>query len=290
MKASYWSPYVRYACDSYVHSPYALTDRIIFDYELLYVKEGEIALTLGGDTFTGKPRDLFLLCPGERHSIDFHPPYVRQPHVHFDLFYQEDSPEVPVNLKSFAKITPVERQMVRKHRPDLFPVPFPTVIHLRNTAAFESILFEIITTFEQNPPYAELELKGLMLNLLVCLSREIYWINNPDWYKHVNLITEIGQYLAANTNREISLDELAAQFNINKYYLIRLFKGNYQEPPIHFHLKKRLEAAKQLLQFTNFSITEVAEKTGFPSIHTFCRSFKRIEGMSPKQFRDHGYL
>lgn len=291
MKFSYISPYVRYACDGYVYPPYTLTDRMIFDYELLYVKEGEIRLTLGGKTYTGKPKDLFLICPGEVHSIDFITlPSVRQPHIHFDLFYQEDSPSVPVSLKPVSKFTPEEKQMVRKNRIGILPVAFPSYIHLRNPAAFEALLFEIIKVFEQNLPYAELEMKGLMISLLVCLSREINWANNPEWYKHINLVTEIGRYLTANTDREITLDQLSEQFNINKYYLIRLFKENYQETPIHFHLKKRLDAAKQLLQFTNFSITEVSEKTGFPSIHTFCRSFKNTEGMSPKVYREHGHL
>ena len=66
MKASYLSPYVRYACDSYVHYPYALTDRIIFDYELLYVKEGEITLTLvggGGTPLQANPATFFSFAP-----------------------------------------------------------------------------------------------------------------------------------------------------------------------------------------------------------------------------------
>lgn len=291
MEYSFFSPYVRYALDSYVHPPYSLINRMIFDYELLYVKEGELRFTSGGNVYIGKPKDLFFICPGEVHSIEFlSKPHVRQPHVHFDLFYKDDSPSIPVSLKSCEKFTPEEKSLIRPNESALLPIKLPSYIKLHNPATFESILFEIIKAFEQKLPFSELELKGLFLDLLVCLSREVLWSNHPERYIHYNLILEIRQYLAANTSREITLDQLSLQYNVNKYYLIKLFKDNNFDTPIHFHLRKRLELAKQLLQFTSFSITEISEKTGFHSIHAFCRAFKRLEGISPKSYRDYDQL
>ncbi|MHB8963802.1 MAG: AraC family transcriptional regulator [Saccharofermentanales bacterium] len=291
MDYSLFSPYVRYSLDSYVRPPYSLMNRMIFDYELLYIKEGEVRITIGDTVYKGVPKDLFFICPGEVHSIEFlSKPHVRQPHVHFDLFYQPNSPSIPVSLKSFDKFTSEERKLIRKNESSLLPIQLPTYMKLHNPAAFESILFEITKAFEQQLPYAELELKGLFLDLLVCLSREVLWSNNSERYCRNNLILEIRQYLAANTSSEITLDQLSSQFNINKYYLIKIFQDNNFDTPIHFHLNKRLELAKQLLQFTNYSITDIAEKTGFHSIHSFCRAFKRMESVSPKKYRDHGHL
>lgn len=291
MEFSRFSPYVRYAFDSYVRPPYSLFNRVIYDYEFLYVKEGGIRVTVGDKVYNGAPKDLFFFCPGVVHSIEFvAKPHTRQPHVHFDLFYSDDSPSVPVSLKPVDKISDDERKMIRNNDSALLPIALPTYIKLHNPAAFESILFEIINAFNQKLPYSELELKGLFLSLLVCLSREVLWSNNTERYCHNNLILEIRQYLASNTSHEISLNQLSAQFNINKYYLIKIFQDNNFDTPIHFHLIRRLEVAKQLLQFTTYSITEIAEKTGFHSIHAFCRAFKRLEGISPKKYRDHGHL
>ena len=47
----------------------------------------------------------------------------------------------------------------------------------------------------------------------------------------------------------------------------------------------RIEKAKLYLQYTDFSIEEIAEKTGFCSQNYFSRRFKDIIGMSPTQFR-----
>lgn len=64
------SPYIRVAMDSKINFPWHhLKERVLFDYELLYVKEGRVKVTIGDQYYTGEPGDLFLFRPKQRHTI-----------------------------------------------------------------------------------------------------------------------------------------------------------------------------------------------------------------------------
>lgn len=287
MDWNYFSPYIRLALNSYVSPPFSIVNRVIFDYELLYVKEGEIQVIIGSKTYKGVKGDIFFFRPREPHTIHFiSKPYVHQPHVHFDLFYDHNSPNIPVSLKPIDMFTEEEKEKIREDVTKTLPYHIPTYIKLVKPINFEKLLMEIISEYEKKLPYYDLQLKSLFTQLWTYLLREIYWLNNPKTYSIINTIIEVRKYLSLNTSSEVTLDELSKLFNINKYYLVKLFNKNFNESPIHFHIRKRIDVAKELLQFTNFSITEIAEKTGFKSIHTFSRTFKQLEEVSPNKFRN----
>ncbi len=65
MKLNY-SPYIRHADENYIKAPFHL-ERVIFDYELLYVKDGTVLIQIGEQKWSGSGGDLFLLKPGEPH-------------------------------------------------------------------------------------------------------------------------------------------------------------------------------------------------------------------------------
>ena len=56
--------------------------------------------------------------------------------------------------------------------------------------------------------------------------------------------------------------------------------------PMHYHKLVRIERAGELLQFSNMTITDIAEKLGFESINDFSRAFKNIKGVSPSFYRE----
>lgn len=47
-----------------------------------------------------------------------------------------------------------------------------------------------------------------------------------------------------------------------------------------------MEKAKELMRTTNDSIAEISEKVGYASANTFTRSFKKIEQITPSQYRE----
>jgi AraC-like DNA-binding protein len=283
------SPYIRVALDSIIPPPWQLNERVIFDYELLYVKEGEINVTIEDEIYYGKPGDIFFIRPKQRHSIHINGNKpLRQPHIHFDFFYKTDSPKVKVSFKPLEQMSESELMLFRDDIADSFGIKFPGKIRIRKVDYFEKMLFDIIYEYNTKLPFYEISVKGLTVKLLTYLMREIYWSDNPTVYSNMEELRDIKEYLDCNFRRVVSLDELVERFNMSKYYLIRHFKRAFGMSPIQYHQLLRIEKVKEMIQYTNQSIGNIAEEFGFDSINAFSRSFKGLEGVPPSYYRKRG--
>lgn len=285
------TPYIRVAMDSLIDAPWELKERVIFDYELLYVKEGEIIVTIEDSEYAGLPGDIFLFKPRSRHSIKtVGTKRFRQPHLHFDLFYQPDSPDVRISFRPLEHISEQETKWFREAVDRGSDLWLPDKISLQNTLVFEKMLFGIIDEFGRKLPYYELHIKGLFINLWTYLMREQHWSSIRDVFSNTDILFDIKDYLDNHPAKEISLDELAGQFKISKYHLARLFKKAFSMTPIHYHRLVRIHKAKELIQFSGMSITEISELCGFKGIHTFSRMFREVEGVPPSFYRHREYV
>lgn len=93
------------------------------------------------------------------------------------------------------------------------------------------------------------------------------------------------RYLDENFRDSISLDQLASMTHINKYYLAHAFQKEYNISPINYLLRRRIAESKALLSSTDHSLTQISELVGFSSPSYFSQSFRRLEGMSPIEYR-----
>ncbi|QGQ98399.1 AraC family transcriptional regulator [Paenibacillus psychroresistens] len=280
------SPYVRIAMDIYQLPYWQVMERVIWDYEFLYLKEGELIVTIEERIYHGRPGDVFIFKPKLRHSIKvtgYKP--VRQPHIHFDLLEQEDSAEVRTSFIMEAEMSEHEKTLFRTDLLSEPPYNLPDYVRLNNPDSFEKLLFELISEFQLKAPFYEIHIKGLMINLLILLIREHHWNQSPQLQNKLQELQLIQRYLNEITDREVSLEELSKEFSISKYYLVRLFKTAFHMSPIQFHRLARFEKAKQLIQYTNLPFKQIADQTGFQNIHAFSRAFKKIAGAAPSAYR-----
>lgn len=84
---------------------------------------------------------------------------------------------------------------------------------------------------------------------------------------------------------ELSLKTVAAKIYSNESYLSRVFKKEMGVSLIEYILKKRIEESIRLLNTTDMKVYEVAEKIGFRDSHYFSICFKKITGITVKEFR-----
>lgn len=121
------SPYVRIAWYSTLEPHTHLGPRDIFDYELLYLKEGSARITVEGRVYDGNPGDVFLFRPHQRHKIECLNNFpVIQPHVHFDLQYRADQRDVFVSYVSDEEMTPSRKRFFAAISWIASIPPFPT--------------------------------------------------------------------------------------------------------------------------------------------------------------------
>jgi AraC-like DNA-binding protein len=93
------------------------------------------------------------------------------------------------------------------------------------------------------------------------------------------------QYLKQNLQSKVSLEEMAHHFGFHPHYLIELFKKDLGTTPMQYLQSLRLEKAKEYLEFTSYSVSEIAELVGFTTPY-FSRLCCERLGMSPTQIRE----
>ncbi len=92
-------------------------------------------------------------------------------------------------------------------------------------------------------------------------------------------------YMNLHFSDDVTLDVLAKQVNVSKYYLVREFKRFFGQTVNDYLRSVRINAAKGLLTSTNMPISLIAEMVGYQSQYHFISLFKAYEGITPLQYR-----
>lgn len=98
------------------------------------------------------------------------------------------------------------------------------------------------------------------------------------------VVSKIMEYVDEHLGEKISLDRVAKDFSLSKYYLGHLFRTQTGGSLYHYILLKKIAAARQILS-DGGSVEEAAEQTGFMDYNNFIRTFKRYTGVTPGRFR-----
>ena len=92
-------------------------------------------------------------------------------------------------------------------------------------------------------------------------------------------------YIAANYHKEISIDDISHKYGFNSKYIGRLFKKQTGETFNVYLNRVRIHHAKQLLSGTKVPIIEIALECGYNNVTYFNRVFKRIQRITPSEYR-----
>lgn len=99
---------------------------------------------------------------------------------------------------------------------------------------------------------------------------------------------EIKRYIQQNyQNPDLNVSMIADTFHMSLYYISRSFKQDTGEGMAEYIIGLRMEKAKEKLRTQSGPIAQVAQDCGFSSVNSFNRTFKKMVGMAPKQFREY---
>lgn len=96
----------------------------------------------------------------------------------------------------------------------------------------------------------------------------------------------IQTYMLTRLHESLDIDTLAAQANLSKYHFIKRYKQLTGSTPINDFIRMKIEKACHLLDITDQRISEIAWTLGYEDAYYFSRSFSKVMGISPSQYRN----
>lgn len=97
-------------------------------------------------------------------------------------------------------------------------------------------------------------------------------------------IQKAAEYIAYNYSQKMTVHDMAEYIGISRSQLYRVFMESYQKSPEKFILEYRIGQACQLLKNSQLSIGSIGYSVGFEDSLYFSRAFKKIKGISPREY------
>ena len=154
-----------------------------------------------------------------------------------------------------------------------------------DVSQYVAILTDIYTLASSSDYIRDMRINGKLNDLLTLLMES-------SWHReaHTNApkkmeISRVKSFLDEHYEEKLSLESVASHFFIDKHYLARLFKEQYGVTLVTYLQQVRITHAKRMLRFTDKSIEEIGLECGIGELNYFSRVFKKLEGVSPSEFR-----
>lgn len=225
--------------------------------EMIYLTEGSSVMSLDGKEYLVGAGDLFLAFPNQIHFYHDR----TQTAGYVLIFAGELFPDFAETFKNKIAVDPVIR---REQLPEDLPQRFQLVAEgIGSTDGF-----------------CRITAKGYMLTIL---AQVLPLLRLTDTPVSQDSIKSVLMYCMENYTEPLTLDTLARDLHLNKYYISHIFQKRMETGFSEFVNNLRIEHACEMLS-KDRSVTEVAYASGFSSIRSFNRIFANKMGMTPTQY------
>ncbi|MEG9430461.1 MAG: AraC family transcriptional regulator [Christensenellaceae bacterium] len=250
--------------------------------------EFEISLILSGkgvySTTSGEYRfekgDMFLFSTNEYHyitdieygddkcfqilNIQFAPAFI----------YESGNSKDTLFMNIFLHRTTVFHNMLTRDNP--------------YTEQIRQLFYSIKQECEEKKPCYRTETRNKVISILINIFRNYNYAEStisPSASYNIEGLQKAIAYINENYCYDISLDAIAAAAFLSKFHFMHLFKSTYNMTVWDYINIKRIDKALSLLANSNENVLTVAAKSGFNNSANFNRIFKKITGLTPKEYR-----
>ena len=260
---------IHYCKGHKLKDPGKVTDgftRTLQHHEMIFVCEGNGHIVIGENRYPMKNGMLFYIPPGVQQTIE---PRAQNPEHYMTVHFSGSRMVLGPDGKW-------------KFRENIQTLRQPPAQKITDYTPLEELFEKLLDTWNDKGPSYEFVAATLLRQLLIWVSQ-----NNIKQSKNhaISLkIDRIIEYMRQNINSKVTLEELSGIAGLSIFYLSRTFKEATGYPIITYFNKMKIEKAKELLIEGNKKVKEVAYELGYTNEFYFSRIFKRIEGLSPKEF------
>jgi AraC-like DNA-binding protein len=243
--------------------------------ELVYPIENGYHTTVNGQEYVMCEKDILFIAGGDTHSFNTRNNKGNRFFIQFDISTMDVFGQAH-QLTPFLSIT------------KLISAKGDPLLHTE----LERNIVGLINEYQHRALGYTLFLNARIFDILVLLSRSVY--SNVDFEnsscnsKKFHILEKLNlafQYIEEQYQNDISLKDVSFAAGFSEYHFSRLFKEITGKHFLSYLNERRIKKAIQLLIAHNMSITEVALSSGFNSIATFNRTFKKLKGCTPVEYK-----
>ncbi len=233
-------------------------------HQIIFIVKGTVDFCINDKILRATQGDVAIFSRYENHSVV-------ECSDEYERFVLHIDPDV-VNQKSTVYSLLTDR-----------PADFCNIIHVplymdEITDIFKRILFEHHNTSKLADEMEQLLVRQLLITVYRCTS-----INFDNTYDDV--VATIKRQFENEYQKPFTLSTLAKQQSLSISSLSHRFRSATGASPMEYLQSCRMANAKQMLAETDYNIGQIIEKCGFSDNSNFSRTFKRLNGMSPTDFR-----
>ncbi len=241
-------------------------------YEIYFLLGGNVDFLVEGKTHRLEPGDLLLINPQELHQAQVAPDALYERIVLWiDRNYLAGLGGGQTDLAAcFDNDSPLHTNLLR---PDKI-----------RRAALQDLLEKLTAEFYGGKPGGELYTQGLLLQFMVEVNRLVQNVTSQQpRQEDPDLVSQVLAYIGTHFQENITLEQLATEFYVSKYYLSHEFSKRVGISIYRYVIFRRLMLSKELMEAGN-SPGGVYQSCGFGDYTNFYRAFKSEYGISPKAY------
>lgn len=232
------------------------------DFHILYIAEGKCHAVVGGQSVIAPAGSLILYMPHERQQYAF---FRRDRSISCYLHFGGSLCEKLLCDLGFAGAG---------------------VYHIGKSNRLVSIIETMDHEMQLKKINYEMLCSAYLLEFLAVAGQKMKTAENIIYQKNRAMLDRVCEKMLQEYADAHPLQYYADFCNLSLGRFSHVFKEGMGVSPHEYLARIRIEKAKKLLQNSDFSIAEVAEKTGFSGQNYFSRAFKRFTGKTPREFAD----
>lgn len=239
--------------------------------ELIVPLESGYTVTCQSKNYLLEPGDIFLIPPGELHSLDAPASGARF------IFLYELEPLGSIGDFSLTRSFLTKPILISQSTcPSLYQTQIALILRMAKYYWSES-------------PARHMLIYSAMLEFYAryteYCSQSLIGSRTPIQQENSQRIHMLLQYMEIHYMDNLSLEAAAEQTGLSKFYLTRLFR-QYTGQTFHDYLNLlRIQASENLLKDTSLSVAQISSACGYGSLSSFNRCFRSIKGCTPSEFR-----
>lgn len=159
-------------------------------------------------------------------------------------------------------------------------------LNMKSIEVIKNLIQDIQNCNNSNEFGSEILKESLFVQLMVLMNR--LFLNSDknrdiEDIQYDKTIEGVLNYINSNLENDLSIDTIASEFFISKYYLMRKFKNQIGSSIHNYVVQKRLILARSLIS-DGLSMSSVCSRCGFNDYSSFVRAFKKVYGVSPSNY------